>query len=127
MKKVIRVSLTLVLMLTLLFAMFQITSNADYASEMKTLIDADYSDSTGTDAKVNEITATVITVVRIVGIAVAIVMLLTVAMKYMTAAPGEKADIKKSAIQYVVGAIVIFGVVGILTIIDQFSSGITAG
>lgn len=127
MKKVIRVSLTLVLMLTLLFAMFQITSNADYAGEMKTLIDADYSDSTGTDAKVNEITATVITVIRIVGIAVAIVMLLTVAMKYMTAAPGEKADIKKSAIQYVVGAIVLFGVVGILTIISTFSSGIQAG
>lgn len=127
MRKIIKISLTLVLIMSFLLVMFQTVSNADYAGEMKTLIDKDYSDSTGTDAKVNEITATVITVIRIVGIAVAIVMLLTVAMKYMTAAPGEKADIKKSAIQYVVGAIVLFGVVGILTIISKFSTGIKAG
>ena len=126
MKNVIKFSLTLILVLSLMFAMFQVTSNADYAGEMKTLIDAEYSDSTGTDAKVNNITATVITSIRIIGIAVAIVMLLVVAMKYMTAAPGEKADIKKSAIQYVVGAIVLFGVVGILTIISTFSTGIKA-
>ena len=126
MKKVIKLSLTLILVLTLVFAMFHVTSNADYSSEMETLINADYSDETGTDAKVNNITATVITSIRIIGIAVAIVMLLAVAMKYMTAAPGEKADIKKSAIQYVVGAIVLFGVVGILTIISTFSTGIKA-
>jgi hypothetical protein len=48
-------------------------------------------------------------------------MLLTVAMKYMSAAPGDKADIKKSAVAYVVGAIVLFAVTGILTIIEQFA------
>lgn len=127
MKKIIKVSLTLILMLSLMFAVFQTVSNAGYSDEMKTLIDKDYSDSTGTDAKVNEITATVITSIRIVGICVAIVMLLTVAMKYMTAAPGDKADIKKSSIQYVVGAIVLFGAVGLLSIISKFSSGIKAG
>ncbi len=127
MRKIIKVSLTLVLMLTLMFAIFQTASNAGYADEMKNLINKNYSDSTGTDAKVNNITATVITTIRIVGIAVAIVMLLTIAMKYMTAAPGDKADIKKSAVQYVVGAIVLFGVVGILTIISKFSTGIKAG
>ena len=111
----------------LMFAVLQTASNAGYTDEMKTLIDKDYSDSTGTDAKVNEITATVITSIRIVGICVAIVMLLTVAMKYMTAAPGDKADIKKSSIQYVVGAIVLFGAVGLLSIISKFSSGIKAG
>ncbi len=127
MKKIIKVSLTLILMLSLMFAVLQTASNAGYSDEMKTLIDKDYSDSTGTDAKVNEITATVITSIRIVGICVAIVMLLTVAMKYMTAAPGDKADIKKSSIQYVVGAIVLFGAVGLLSIISKFSSGIKAG
>lgn len=127
MKKIIKVSLTLILMLSLMFAVLQTASNAGYSDEMKTLIDKDYSDSTGTDAKVNEITATVITSIRIVGICVAIVMLLTVAMKYMTAAPGDKADIKKSSIQYVVGAIVLFGAVGILSIISKFSTGIKAG
>ena len=48
-------------------------------------------------------------------------LLLTVAMKYMSSAPGDKADIKKSAVAYVVGAIVLFAVTGILTIIEQFA------
>ena len=56
MKKVIKLSLTLILVLTLVFAMFHVTSNADYSSEMETLINADYSDETGTDAKVNNMT-----------------------------------------------------------------------
>lgn len=125
MKKMVKFSLTLIVILSVILAIFQTNCFASgYSTEMESLITAEYSDKTGTDAKVNNITATVITTIRIVGIAVAIVMLLTVAMKYMTAAPGEKADIKKSAIQYVVGAIVLFGVVGILTIISMFSTGI---
>lgn len=77
-----------------------------------------------TAGKVNDIVTTVITIARVVGVAVAIVMLLVVAMKYMTAAPGEKADIKKSAVVYVVGAVVLFAVTGILGIINSFASNI---
>ena len=43
----------------------------------------------------------------------------------MTAAAGDKADIKKSAVAYVVGAIVIFAVTGILGVIQQFAVVIT--
>ena len=111
MKKILKFSLALILIFSVCIAVYQVSSNADYASEMANLIDEDYEDNTDTTNKVNKITGTVITSIRIIGIAVAIVMLLTVAMKYMTAAPGDKADIKKSAIQYVVGAIVLFGVV----------------
>lgn len=124
MKKILKFSLALLLIFSVFVGMLEVSSNADYASEMSTLITKDYKDTTGTTNKVNSITGTVITSIRIIGIAVAIVMLLTVAMKYMTAAPGDKADIKKSAFQYVVGAIVLFGVVGILGIINKFSSGI---
>ena len=67
------------------------------------------------------VVATVISSIRIIGVCFAVVMLLTVAMKYMSAAPGDKADIKKSAVAYVVGAIVLFAVTGILTIIEQFA------
>lgn len=124
MKKILKFSLALLLIFSVCIGLFQTSSNADYSSEMANLINKDYQDNTNTTEKVNTITGTVITSIRIIGIAVAIVMLLTVAMKYMTAAPGDKADIKKSAIQYVVGAIVLFGVVGILEIINTFSSGI---
>lgn len=127
MKKMLKFCLALLLSFCVFISLFQVISNADYASEMAGLINKDYSDTTGTTNKVNTITGTIITSIRIIGIAVAIVMLLTIAMKYMTAAPGDKADIKKSSIQYVVGAIVLFGAVGLLSIISKFSSGIKAG
>lgn len=127
MKKILKTSLIGILLFTFLLGMFQVVSNASgYSTQMSTLItDSDSAtDSTGTVTKVNSVTGTIITAIRIIGVAVAVVMLLTVAMKYMTAAPGDKADIKKSAIQYVVGAIVLFGTVGLLEIISKFASGI---
>ncbi len=128
MKKMLKISLTLILVFSVLFGMFELVSDAagSYSGEMgKLLNDSEkYNDTTGTANKVNKITGTVITSIRIIGVAVAIVMLLVVAMKYMTAAPGDKADIKKSAIQYVVGAIVLFAVTGLLGIISKFSSAI---
>lgn len=126
MKKIFKLSLTLILMFSVLIGIVTFTSDASYSEKMGTLISESegYSDSTGTTDKVNSITGTVITVIRIIGVAVAIVMLLVVAMKYMTAAPGDKADIKKSAVQYVVGAIVLFAVTGLLGIISKFSSAI---
>lgn len=71
-----------------------------------------------------EISGAVITIARIICMGVAITMLVLVAIKYMTAAPGEKADIKKHAVIYVVGAIVMFASTGILGIIQRFAAGI---
>lgn len=94
-------------------------------SEMDTI--ESKGDSTDATTKVGDVLSVIITIVRIAGVCIAITMLLAVAMKYMTAAAGEKADIKKSAVQYVVGAIVLFGVVGILGIINEFAKNIDTG
>lgn len=58
--------------------------------------------------------------VRVFGLGVAIIMLAVVAMKYMIAAPGERADLKKSSIQYAVGAIIVFGATNIITTLIEF-------
>lgn len=76
------------------------------------------------DSKAKKIVGAIISVVRIVAVGVAIIMLAFVAMKYMTSAPGDRADIKKHAIVYVVGAIVLFGGSGILKIIQNFAGNI---
>lgn len=125
MKKILKISLITILIMIILFGICKNYSEASsYSGAMRDLIGYSYSDTTGTSGKVNTVTGTIITVIRIIGVCVAIVMLLTIAMKYMTAAPGDKADIKKSAVGYVVGAIVLFGVTGILGIINNFASGI---
>lgn len=64
----------------------------------------------------------VISIMRIVGVTIAVLMLLVLAIKYMTSAAGERADIKKHAIVYVVGAVLLFGAVGILGMINDLTT-----
>lgn len=68
-----------------------------------------------------DISGQIIRIVQVIGTAVAIIMLIVLAIKYISAAPGEKADIKKSAYIYIVGAVLLFGAVGVLQIIKGFS------
>ncbi len=75
---------------------------------------------------VNNTSKTVIATARIICVSIAIVILLFISMKYMVSAPGDRADIKKHAIHYVVSALILFGVTGILTIISKFADGIKA-
>ena len=75
-------------------------------------------------APVTNIAGAVITIARVVCAAVAVVMLVVLGMKYMMAAPSEKADIKKHAVVYIVGALVMFACTGILTIIQKFAASI---
>jgi len=78
----------------------------------------------GANDKVESVVGGIIHIARIIAIGVAVIMLIAVAMKYLTAAPGDKAEIKKHAVVYVVGAIVLFGASGILDIIANFAGGI---
>lgn len=73
---------------------------------------------------VNDTAVTAISVMRIVCVTIAIVILLTISMKYMMSAPGDRADIKKHAVHYVIGAFILFGVTGILSILDNFAKQI---
>lgn len=62
----------------------------------------------------------VLGIVQVVAIAVAVIMLVVLAIKYLTSSPNEKADVKKSMWTYLIGAIVLFGASGILQIIKNF-------
>lgn len=79
------------------------------------------SDSGAKDGKdfIVRVISTSLNTVRTVGIAVAVVMLMTVACKYIMASAGDRADIKKYAFNYVIGALVLFGAAGIVTIIKN--------
>ena len=57
-----------------------------------------------------------------IGVAVAVVILIWLAIKYITAAPSDKADIKKSAVAYVIGAVLLFAASGVLALIQSFAT-----
>lgn len=79
-------------------------------------------DGTGATAqKFTSILNTILGIAQVIGVAVAIIMLIVLAIKYISAAPGDKAEIKKHAVVYIVGAVVLFGASGILGIIKNFT------
>ncbi len=80
----------------------------------------DTSSQTAQAAK--DITQLIIGVVQVIGVAVAVIMLIVLAIKYISAAPNDKAEIKKHAVVYVVGAVVLFAATGILEIIKGFAA-----
>ncbi len=84
------------------------------------------SDSSGAASSINRIIGSVLTIVQVVGCGVAVIMLIVLAIKYISAAPGDKADIKKHAVVYVVGAVVLFAASGILQIVKNFAGNIKA-
>ncbi len=81
-------------------------------------------DTSGAASSVNRIVGAILTIVQVVGMGIAVIMLIVLAIKYISAAPGDKADIKKHAVVYVVGAVVLFAASGILQIIKKFASNI---
>lgn len=86
----------------------------------------DLKDESGTDQTFRQVVAAIITLVQVVGMGVAIIMLIVMAIKYISAAPSEKAELKKGITIYVVGAIVLFAASGILQVIKNFSGNIKA-
>lgn len=88
----------------------------------------DYMDPKGITAKTTDAAAStqtflwsVLGIVQVVAISLAVIMLIVLGVKYVSAAPAEKADIKQSAMIYVVGAILMFGASGIIQIIKTFA------
>lgn len=124
MSKMIKKILALVLTIIMVVGMLYVSNATTHDSEMLGLIQKDWKDTTNTTDKINPIIATIITAIRVVGVAIAIVMLLVIAMKYMVSAPGDRAEIKKSATVYIVGACVLFGVTQLLAIISKFAFSI---
>lgn len=71
-----------------------------------------------------KIMGTAINVIRIVGTAIAILALTYIGMRYMMASAEQKAEFKKSAYIYIVGAIMVFAASNILGIVYKFAENI---
>lgn len=61
--------------------------------------------------------------------AAAVVMLLVLGVKYLTASPEGKAEIKKTAVQYVIGAVLVFAAGAVLQVIKNLAGAtvVTSG
>lgn len=61
----------------------------------------------------------IISAVRIVFIGIAFIMIMYIGIKYISSAPEDRAEIKKSSVQFTIGALILFGSATILTFLEQ--------
>lgn len=128
MAKLMKVMAVVLLSLVMVFSMVSV-ANADSMSFADVDTDSVVNgaqDTSGAASSINRIVGSILTIVQVVGCGVAVIMLIVLAIKYISAAPGDKADIKKHAVVYVVGAIVLFAASGILQIVKNFASNVKA-
>lgn len=92
-------------------------------TDAETMIQNNKGDTTAATS-VSKMANSIIGIVQVVGMAVAVIMLIVLAIKYISAAPSDKAEIKKHAVVYVVGAVVLFAATGILEIVKNFAKNI---
>lgn len=84
------------------------------------------SQKTKVDKLFNNTATTIVTILRIVSVAIAMVALLTIAMKYMISSAGDRADIKKHAVAYIVGTVILFSATQIIAILIDVSSNFSS-
>lgn len=74
----------------------------------------------GTVTEMNSFRNKIYTVFQLVGTGLAVIGLIILGIKYVYSAPNERADVKKYAIIYVVGAVLFFGAIGIVELLKGF-------
>ena len=92
-----------------------------YAVDISEVINA--STTTDIDSDVDELRGKAIGVMQVIGIAVASIMLVVVAIYYIISAPNDRAEIKKYIIPFTIGAVFIFASVGIVELVKNFAEG----
>lgn len=117
--KIVTVLAIIAMIATMLSSVF-----AEGATDVLNSIKADTSATTS----ITGIIGKIIGIVQVICYAAAIIMLIILGVQFITASPEGKATIKKSAIQYVIGAIIVFAAGTLLGIIANMSnSAITNG
>lgn len=120
------------LIITMLLSFFKFSIvKAEWTDGVYTEIevnkDADIGrDDTGAAEKIQKILTIIAVIFKIVAVATGIVILIALAVKYMMAAPGDRADIKKSMIPFVIGAFVLFASSGIVDMLIRFSAQLSS-
>ena len=109
------------IIIRILIAVFCIVysiSNIAYADGFVKKFDGNFTgDGEKGATAIVKIISSILGVVRTIGAAVALLIFMWVAIKYILASAGEKADLKKYLTTYVIGGLVLFGASGILSVI----------
>lgn len=125
-KKILKTFLILILLCTIFSNIFYFISGSSIslAFDVKNTFNGSiHSGANGYVVPIKNVLLDALTVVRIVGMAIAIIILIVIGIKIMTAAPSEKAAIKQYLVNYVIGVFIFLGAYGILVIVKTVVTG----
>lgn len=126
MKRKIKVFLIVILVIYQIFCINHVVF-AVSGSDLAGLFDGKNGVGTADGERLmTDVMSTVLSVIRIVAIGIAIIMITVLGIKYMSAAPSEKANIKNQLITFTVGAVVVVGTTSILGMIKDTVAAVTA-
>ena len=115
--KILTVLIIIATIATMLSAVFA-EGAADVLGQLK--------GNTGAATAVTKTANNIIGIVQVICYAAAVIMLVLLGVKFITASPEGKAEIKKSAIIYVIGAIIVFAAGTLLGVISNLSTNVVS-
>lgn len=110
----------IVLAILLLLMVGLILSNNAFASWDMHLDEYQQANAGRAGNKVTNIMGAVINLFSTVGAGVAIIMLIVIGIQYVSKGAEGKAEAKKDLTGYIIGAVILFGVSGILKLLQMF-------
>ena len=124
MKKVSKTVLVLLVAIIVMSTMIPVFGATPAATKEEDSLVGKVNVSTDDAGGLLKIGGSILGIVQIVGIMIAVGMLIVLGIRYVIASANDKAEIKKSAVGYIIGAVIIFAAVGILTVIETFASNL---
>ena len=111
---------SLISIILILVCLVSLVPNFAFAGDINTNDFNGIYDSSGT-SKITKAGGSILGVVQVIGVSIGIICLIMLGVKYMMSSTNDKATIKERLIPYVIGAVIMFGGTGILTIIANFA------
>lgn len=122
MKGNLKLFMKIFLILTVLIGVISVTSNVfafDWGAA-STAVDS-AGGVTSVDTAATNVTGAILNVCKVVAVGIALIMIVIIAAKYMLASAGDRADIKKHAVAYITGAVILFASAGLVQVMQSFA------
>ena len=93
--------------------------SSDAITAMNNMANTDLKDDTG---KLGSIINAVIGLIQVAGTGISMIMVTVLGIRYLMAAPNDKADVKKQITPLVIGAVILFAAVNLVDIIANMAT-----
>ena len=118
--KITKVALIIMTVVSVLFAIMWVTSASGDVFRIPGA-----SGGPGVD-KVYSISGVILGIVQAVGMSIAVIILVWLGVKYIMASPDGKAEIKKQAFGYILGAVLLFGASWLVPLLKNVIDGLSS-